>query len=696
MTRELAWAAATDAGNRHMRKHGRSKWNHEDSNVAAKEFARLWPHENPSYGMDLDLETSMAPAWMYYETKEARDQAARVWEGQGKKIIREQSFFGYKQAGGKKYRLRAADHRGNPSQQRYLLFGLSLQDGGVDESGTVRGSVVRVNHGLPVEVLRKSGHRLLVKGNLSGKSLYGWVDDSNVATKSKYHSTHGADPETMYNPGDFYQRTMHDNDYHEIGEHVTSSVYGPVQITARRETNDPEKYKYEYDITPVTKRGRTRRSMRPYGPGPGKRYRGNPAGDSEEMFESFHGEPSDETVEYTEEEHYHGNLAALGELVELKVKLVNGDKAVIGFDAGSGEQADNPFWPFNSFTKTTIYHVGTGEKYKKSGSFKGYTLYQKLDTGEFLVPALDKDSRFDTLKDAKAFINSWTKHQKNPATLDEHAAKELELYVENDADLYRQQYTPINKNLITKMARGVYNHTLAVKAFGYLMESGAKKYAKEYSEGKDWHQIFSPATRKHVAELFTNHFETEAKLGNYDSLLPKKYQKKNPRGKRGHGGPFREAGKLVGSITSGASRPMDEFIGAAGKVGGYLDDQIGRALNPNHPDTGPTLLCSNKDGTQLFFKGGDQSLDLNALNITGPEAQKELIHVGQVTHITYHTRKLFGKKPEEFDYVHKFSEDSHGPLPVLNYDRINKQLQLSGGMYKIEKPLLGTSPGIED
>lgn len=126
---------------------------------------------------------------------------------------------------------------------------------------------------------------------------------------------------------------------------------------------------------------------------------------------------------------------------------------------------------------------------------------------------------------------SWVR--KNPGgPLDTHAAKELELFVENDADLYRQQYTPINKNLITKMARGVYDHGKAVKLFGYLMESGAKKYARQYSVGNDWHQIFSPATRKSVAELFARHFEVEAKLGNYDNFLPKKYSdwrlKKNP------------------------------------------------------------------------------------------------------------------------------------------------------------------------
>ena len=42
MTRALAWAAATDAGNRNMRAHGRAEWDEEDFNTAAAEFGRLW------------------------------------------------------------------------------------------------------------------------------------------------------------------------------------------------------------------------------------------------------------------------------------------------------------------------------------------------------------------------------------------------------------------------------------------------------------------------------------------------------------------------------------------------------------------------------------------------------------------------------------------------------------------------------
>ncbi len=120
----------------------------------------------------------------------------------------------------------------------------------------------------------------------------------------------------------------------------------------------------------------------------------------------------------------------------------------------------------------------------------------------------------------------------NPSrgTVDTDAARELELYTENDADLYRQQYQPILKNLATKRARGIYKHDLAVKLFMYLMESGAKKYAKEFGgPGANWHEMFNVPTRRAAAERFAKHFEVEYDLGNYDNLLPKKYQKKaNP------------------------------------------------------------------------------------------------------------------------------------------------------------------------
>ena len=104
-------------------------------------------------------------------------------------------------------------------------------------------------------------------------------------------------------------------------------------------------------------------------------------------------------------------------------------------------------------------------------------------------------------------------------------AHELELFIENDADLYHRQFVPIVKNLVTKMARGVYDPKKGAKLFMYLMESGAKEYVKQCAPDTPWHEMFDVPTRRIAAANFEKEFRIEAKLGNYDSLLPKKYQK---------------------------------------------------------------------------------------------------------------------------------------------------------------------------
>jgi len=103
--------------------------------------------------------------------------------------------------------------------------------------------------------------------------------------------------------------------------------------------------------------------------------------------------------------------------------------------------------------------------------------------------------------------------------VDQDAARELQLFVENDGDLHRRQGQPILKNLATKMARGIYKHEGAVKLYGYLMKSGAEKYAKEFGP-----TTFGPATRRAAAEQFALGFEAEWNAGQYRDLLPKKYR----------------------------------------------------------------------------------------------------------------------------------------------------------------------------
>ena len=106
----------------------------------------------------------------------------------------------------------------------------------------------------------------------------------------------------------------------------------------------------------------------------------------------------------------------------------------------------------------------------------------------------------------------------------EAVVAELEQYAVNEAALYPQRQS-IEKNLATKKARGEYKHDLAVKAFGYFVDACAKRYAKEF--GGTWHKMFDLPTRRAVAKNLTTSFEEEYKLGNYDHLLPKKYQKQH-------------------------------------------------------------------------------------------------------------------------------------------------------------------------
>ncbi len=101
------------------------------------------------------------------------------------------------------------------------------------------------------------------------------------------------------------------------------------------------------------------------------------------------------------------------------------------------------------------------------------------------------------------------------------AAKELAIFVDQDAELYRQQLTPIHDNLSRKKKKGIYNPELATKLFRYLVDNGAKKYAKEHSGGVSHaRQIFPGRVRNAVARQLKDTFDTEYELGNYEKSQP--------------------------------------------------------------------------------------------------------------------------------------------------------------------------------
>jgi hypothetical protein len=121
-------------------------------------------------------------------------------------------------------------------------------------------------------------------------------------------------------------------------------------------------------------------------------------------------------------------------------------------------------------------------------------------------------------------------------------------------------------------------------------------------------------------------------------------------------------------------------------------------------------LASSEDGCQLYIVGGNQELDLKALGMNGKEWYKERMVIGCFSppeagrkwNLSYVTEKSFDSF-EMIEYQHDLGEPDEGEPKsarradaYLEYDAVNKLLFISGGQYKIDLPLFGVSPGIEN
>lgn len=114
-----------------------------------------------------------------------------------------------------------------------------------------------------------------------------------------------------------------------------------------------------------------------------------------------------------------------------------------------------------------------------------------------------------------ALENIYGGHERNPrgSTVDEHAKRELELYIENEYALIgdsKSMGKAIDANLRKKVAKGTYDPGRAPQAWQHLIDEGARRYAKAFSSSeRDATQIFSAATRRAVAAEFARAWEAE-------------------------------------------------------------------------------------------------------------------------------------------------------------------------------------------
>jgi hypothetical protein len=130
---------------------------------------------------------------------------------------------------------------------------------------------------------------------------------------------------------------------------------------------------------------------------------------------------------------------------------------------------------------------------------------------------------------------------------------------------------------------------------------------------------------------------------------------------------FAELGKLVELHVTTISKTPKDVIITAPSPDGDAEDVV--------------TLCSNPEGNQLYFVGGDQAIDLEALGFHEDDIKPHTL-VGVLRQLTYRTQKGFHKF-QTVDYFHDLGEET-GVQPMLKYDPINRHLSVIGGQYQIK------------
>ena len=127
--------------------------------------------------------------------------------------------------------------------------------------------------------------------------------------------------------------------------------------------------------------------------------------------------------------------------------------------------------------------------------------YAKRMMGESFDNMSESDSA-DTINEARDFSKYMKDGKLQDVNLDTDE-NELYLYVTNSGDLYRRMIDPINKNLLQKKAKGVYDSALAPQAFYNAVEQGAKAYQKDFGHK------FKTSEKEAVAAQMAYEFEDD-------------------------------------------------------------------------------------------------------------------------------------------------------------------------------------------
>jgi hypothetical protein len=103
-----------------------------------------------------------------------------------------------------------------------------------------------------------------------------------------------------------------------------------------------------------------------------------------------------------------------------------------------------------------------------------------------------------------------------PSYKDKDAAREIQLFADNDYQLYSQRLRPILINLSKKHKKGIYDVAKAAKLFRYFIDAAMQKYNKDFGSKSDsWSKLLSVSDRNVLANDYAINTLEEFELGNY-------------------------------------------------------------------------------------------------------------------------------------------------------------------------------------
>lgn len=100
-------------------------------------------------------------------------------------------------------------------------------------------------------------------------------------------------------------------------------------------------------------------------------------------------------------------------------------------------------------------------------------------------------------------------HNSGIENLPHKGVNDFRLFADNDSGLYHQSKLPIEKNLDKKMAKGVYDHEMSVKLWGYHADRAAQAYHKQSGGAGKWNAAFPPALRRSAARSWADDYRNE-------------------------------------------------------------------------------------------------------------------------------------------------------------------------------------------